>query len=115
MEAELDEEASEDQAELDADMLQQLTLSRTADGTQRIEGWLRMPVAAGQRTGNLHVAFCPPFAESPLVEAEQLDGPACRIKTALVLPHGARLDIKLAVAADEPQSVLVRFAAAAKG
>jgi hypothetical protein len=93
------------------DVLQQLTLSRSESGCQRLSGWLRLPVAAGQRLGNVHVAFCPPFPTTPEIEVEQLAGPACRIKTAQLLPYGARLEIKLATAAAEAGSVLLRFSA----
>ena len=57
------------------------------------------------------MAFCPPFAATPELEVEQLDGPEARIKTAQLLPYGARLDLKLAAAAEEPTSVLLQFSA----
>jgi hypothetical protein len=100
-----------DVAVLSEDITQQLTRSQAADGAEELSGWLRMAFAAGQRTGNLHVAFCPPFAATPQLEVEQLDGPEARIKTAQLLPHGARLDLKLAAAAEEPTSVLLQFSA----
>ncbi len=81
-----------------ADVLQQLTLRTTAEGGQELSGWLRLSLAAGQRTGSLHVAFCPSFDAAPQVQAEAVSGPGCRIKAAQVLPYGARLDVKL----DEP-------------
>ncbi|MGD0900758.1 MAG: hypothetical protein ABR915_23240 [Thermoguttaceae bacterium] len=96
------------------DVLQQLTLSRDAEGCQQLSGWLRLPLEAGQRSGNIHVAFCPPFAGVPEIEVEQLAGPQCSIKTAQVLPFGSRLELKLAAPAEGPESVLVRFAARAK-
>ncbi len=95
-----------------ADVLQQLTLRSTAEGGQEVSGWLRLGLAAGQRSGSLHVAFCPSFAELPRVEAEAVSGPGCRIKAAQVLPYGARLDVKLDEAAEEAQSVLLWFHAA---
>jgi hypothetical protein len=94
-----------------SDVLQQLMLSRSAAGGQRLAGWLRMPVAPGQRTGNLHVAFCPPFAKVPELVFEQVSGPACRVKAAQLLPYGVRLELKLATAATEADSVLLRFSA----
>ena len=111
------EEESEDLRTLEpaTDVLQQLTLSRAKDGSQQLAGWLRMPVGVGQRTGNLHVAFCPPFAKTPEIECEQLSGPPCRIKVAQRLLYGARLELKLAVAATEADSVLLRFSADVKG
>jgi hypothetical protein len=96
------------------DVLQQLTLSRDAEGRQQLSGWLRLPLEAGQRSGNLHVAFCPPFAEPPEVHFEQSGGPAGSIKAGQVLPYGARLEVKLAAPAQQPESVLVRFSAKTK-
>jgi hypothetical protein len=95
-----------------ADVLQQLTLRTTAEGGQELSGWLRLGLAAGQRTGSLHVAFCPSFGQAPQVQAEAVSGPDCRIKAAQVLPYGARLDVKLDEPAAENQSVLVWFFAA---
>ncbi len=67
-----------------------------------MSGWLRMPFAAGQRTGSVHVAFCPPLRATPELLVEQIGGPEARVKTAQLLPYGVRLDLKLAVAAEEP-------------
>lgn len=96
---------------IEEDVLQHLTRSRTAEGVEQLSGWLRMPFAAGQRTANIHVAFCPPFAQTPGLEVEQCDGPTVRIKTGQVLPHGARLDLKLAQASETPVAVVLEFAA----
>jgi hypothetical protein len=96
---------------LPEDITQQLTRTLASDGTEELSGWLRMVFAAGQRTGSLHVAFCPPFALTPELEIEQLDGPEARIKTAQLLPYGARLDLKLVAPAIEPATVLVQFSA----
>jgi hypothetical protein len=93
------------------EVTQQLTRRRAADGVEELSGWLRMPFAAGQRSGSVHVAFCPPFAATPALEVEQIDGPEARIKTAQLLPYGARLDLKLAAAAEQPTAVLLQFSA----
>jgi len=90
---------------------QQLTRSTTAQGGDMLCGVLRLDLAAGQRTGNLHVAFCPPFAGTPELSAVQLDGPEARIKIAQLLPYGARLDVKLIALTKEPAGVLVQFTA----
>jgi hypothetical protein len=96
---------------LPEDVTQQLTRSRAADGTDELSGWLRLAFAAGQRTGSLHVAFCPPFHGRPALEVEQFDGPEARIKTAQLLSYGVRLDLKLLAAAEEPTGVLLQFSA----
>lgn len=93
------------------EVVQQLTRSRAADGVESLTGWLRIPFAAGQRTGSVHVAFCPPFAATPELSVEQIGGPPSRVKTAQLLPYGVRLDLKLAAAAEETISVLLQFEA----
>ncbi|NQU23431.1 MAG: hypothetical protein HQ567_19290 [Candidatus Nealsonbacteria bacterium] len=94
-------------------VLQQFTRTRAADGSERLSGWLRAPFLAGQRTASVHVAFCPPFAVVPELSVEQVDGPPARVKTAQLLPQGARLDLKLASAAEEPHDVALEFSALA--
>jgi hypothetical protein len=100
-----------DAAVVPEDVTQQLTRSQATDGTEELSGWLRTAFAAGQRTRSIHVAFCPAFAATPELEVEQVDGPETRIKTAQLLPYGVRLDLKLAVAAEEPAAVLLQFSA----
>ena len=80
-------------------------------GPRNSAGWLRLSFAAGQRTGSVHVAFCPPLRVTPEMEVEQIEGPEARIKTAQVLPYGARFDLKLAAAAEQPTTVLLQFTA----
>ena len=94
-----------------AEVVQQLTRRQAADGAEELSGWLRLPFAPGQRTGNVHVAFCPPLRVTPEMAVEQIEGPDARIKTAQLLPYGARFDLKLAAAADEPTAVLLQFTA----
>ena len=93
------------------EVTQQLTRTQSADGAETLSGWLRVGLPSGQRTANVHVAFCPPFARTPTLEVAQTEGPRSRIKTVQLLPYGARLDLKLPRAADEPASVLLRFSA----
>jgi hypothetical protein len=94
---------------------QQLTRSTTAKGGDMLCGALRLDLAAGQRTGNLHVAFCPPFAGTPEITAVQADGPEARIKIAQLLPYGVRMDVKLSAPSDKPSAVLVQFSARQEG
>jgi MFS family permease len=103
-----------EEREPEADVLQQLTLRGTAEGGQELSGWLRVSLEAGQRTASLHVAFCPAFDNVPIVQAEPVSGPPCRIKAAQVLPYGARLEVKLDDPACNGESVLVWFHAASQ-
>jgi hypothetical protein len=93
------------------EVVQQLTRSRAADGSELLEGFLRLAFAPMQRTAIAHVAFCPPFPRVPRLEVRQLDGPAARVKTAQLLPYGVRLDLKLVVAAETSLAVLLQFSA----
>jgi hypothetical protein len=93
------------------EVMQQLTRSQAADGTEELFGWIRLPFAAGQRTGSIHIAFCPPLAVTPEVEVEQIEGPDARVKTAQLLPYGARFDLKLNAAAEDATTVVLQFMA----
>jgi hypothetical protein len=70
-----------------------------------------VPLAAGERSASVHLAFCPPFARAPRVELVQSDGPAARIKTVQVLPYGARFDLGFSAPAAEGDAVLLQFSA----
>jgi hypothetical protein len=96
------------------EVTQQLTRSQSADGVETLSGWLRVGLDPGQRSANVHVAFCPPFGRTPTLEVTQSAGPPSRIKTVQLLPFGARVDLKLTQAGDEPASVLLRFSAQSK-
>ncbi len=96
---------------LEQDVTQQLTRVESADGRDALGGWLRVPLPAGQRIGNVHVAFCPPFAYVPRTVVEQVEGPAARVKTVQVLPFGARFEVKLPKPAEESTQVVLRFGA----
>jgi hypothetical protein len=70
-----------------------------------------VPLSAGQRSSSVHVAFCPPFARTPKVALQQLDGPPARIRTVQLLPYGVRFDLKLAAVSEAAQSLLLEFSA----
>jgi hypothetical protein len=103
--------AEETEGSVGADVSQRLVRLRDAQGVDAIEGLVRVDFVAGERTAHGHVAFCPPFAATPQCDAEQVDGPAARIRVAQLLAHGVRFDVKLDVPAAEPTSVLVEFSA----
>ena len=90
---------------------QQIVRSLTPDGGEVLAGWMRVPMALGQRSTSVHLAFCPPFSRTPRVTVEQLEGPRARIKTVQLLPYGARFDLKLAAQSETAGTVLLRFSA----
>ena len=89
-------------------VLQQLTRSLAADGTESIHGTLFAEFAPGERTAILHVAFCPPFERLPTVDAEAEDGD---VKIAQVLHQGARLEARIPHASSTLRRVTVEFLA----
>jgi hypothetical protein len=93
------------------EVTQQIVRSFTADRGEVLSGWLRVPMAAGQRSTSVHLAFCPPFGRTPKVKVEQLGGPVARIKATQVLPYGARFDLKLAASGETAQTLLLQFSA----
>ncbi len=92
-------------------VVQHFTRRLDASGGEILQGWIRAPFVAGQRTTNVHVAFCPPFRRSPQLSVEQYEGPEARIKQAQILPHGARLDLKLTRATEEATRVTLAIRA----
>jgi len=98
----------------DEDITQQLVRSRSADGSEILSGWVRVSLAAGQRTASVHVAFCPPFARTPILTVDQIAGPPGRVKTIQLLPYGTRFDLKLPQSNEKPSSVLLQFSAQSK-
>ena len=103
-----------DDAELalaDSAVTQHLVRRLETTGEESISGFLRAAFIPGQQTVNLHVAFCPPVATILTCSAETIDGPAARVRVAQVLPHGARLEVKLDSPATELQHVLIEFSA----
>jgi len=93
------------------EVTQQMVRSLAPDGGELLAGWMRVPMALGQRSTSVHLAFCPPFSRTPRVKVEQLEGPRARIKTVQLLPYGARFDLKLAAQSDTAEIVLLRFSA----
>ena len=92
-------------------VLQQVVRVREADGGEAIRGWLLAEFVAGQRNATLHVGFCPPLERLPVVEAEMGDGPDAEVKVAQAFAHGARLEVRLASAAEEDCAVVVEMIA----
>ncbi len=107
-------ERDEGPAFLPAEVDQQWKRSTLEDGSQVVQGMVRVRFAAGQRTTSAHLAFCPPLAGSLELEFEQVDGPEARIQLGQLLPHGARLDIRLPQASPTPDSVVIDVAAQAR-
>jgi hypothetical protein len=86
---------------------QRTTRSRTSQGTDVLEGWLRCEFELGQRLASAHLAFCPPFSRAVQIDHRQLAGPESRVKISMLQPYGARFDVKLNNPCDQPVAVVI--------
>ena len=93
------------------EVTQQLTRRHDSDGRDLMLGYLRGGFEPGERSQNLHVAFCPPFEGTPALAVHQMSGPPVAIKLAQVETYGARLELKLAAKTGQTESVVVQFEA----
>lgn len=90
---------------------QRLSRLRTDAGEDRLEGWVRLECAPGQRSDVVHLAFCPPFGQTPVLGVQCGSGPSARFKVTQLLPYAARIEVKLDALPQEPVSVMVLFTA----
>ncbi len=96
---------------LPGDVSQQMTRTQSAQDGDTMAGVLRAMFQPGERSRNLHVAFCPPMPSRPTVEVIQLSGPRTRVKAADVQPFGVRFDLRLVTASQQEENVLIHFEA----
>ena len=94
-----------------ADVYQQTTRGRDAEGGDVMSGYARADFVAGQRFAAVHLAFCPPFARRPSITVDQADGPPVRIKPTQQAAFGTRLELKLDAMPSEATSVVIEFVA----
>jgi hypothetical protein len=106
--AEADEPIDEED-EIGADVIQQMTRSRNSDGVEVISGVLRAEFAPGERTQNLHVAFCPPLTYEPAVITHQLGGSPLTIKIGQSEIFGTRIELRRPEAASTSESATICF------
>ena len=106
---ELAAEADDEADDADEHVMQQLTRVHDATYGEMMYGTLRADLEPNQRSSSLHVAFCPPFAKVPQMDVEQAAGPEAQVKIGQLLAYGARIDLRLDEATDEPQSVIVEL------
>ncbi|MDZ4820579.1 MAG: hypothetical protein SGJ20_16560, partial [Planctomycetota bacterium] len=95
----------------DGSVWQQWTRIHAEDGSQSIQGLVKVPFPGLAETAVYHVAFCPSLAAEPTIEAEQVDGPECRIRVTHAYTYGARFELKRNLPVDQPCVVEFEFAA----
>jgi len=104
-------ECDDQELSVSAEVSQQITRSESPSSGDTIAGVLRAVFQPGERTRNLHVAFCPPLPTRPEVEVAQLSGPGTRVRAADVQPFGVRFDLRMTAVSVQPENVLIHFVA----
>lgn len=92
-----------------ANLLQQIVRTRQASG-EAIHAVLRAEFQPGEQTHVLHVAFCPPLADAPRLEAFVTGEMDADVKITAAYGFGARLEVQLSQPAQQPRSVMVELA-----
>ena len=92
---------------LDPSIDQLIIRSQDEQGRPVIFGKVRGHFAVGERTKNLHLAFCPPFTAAPQVSAELAEGPDADVQVGQAIQAGTRIDIKLVEIPSEPVSLVI--------
>jgi len=94
-------------------LTQWLTRKQLDDGSEEVEGMIRLELAAGQTQRSAHVSFSPPLAVTPEIECEPLSDGEVEAIVGDVYPHGFRVDIRRGRAAAEAAVVEIGFQAIA--
>lgn len=67
---------------------------RHEDDRDVIEGTVRVSFPVGLRDATIHLAFAPPFAFTPAIEFEPVEGDDWEIKVEAVFPYGVRVRVR---------------------
>jgi len=74
--------------------VQWLSRSRQTDGTEVVEGMLRLELAEGQKQVSGHVVFTPSLSSVPEIECEPIGAYEIEASVGEVYPHGFRVDVR---------------------
>lgn len=122
-EAEFDSESAESLAVLAPfipandrqQLIHWLTRKREKDGTEIVEGMVRLELAAGQTQRSAHIAFTPALNSTPEMECEPLGEVEVEAVLGDVYPHGFRVDIRRIGSSRDTQTVEIGFHAISTG
>ncbi len=102
---------SADHAEPEEQLTQWLSRKQDEQGTDIVEGMVRLELAAGQIQKAAHVAFTPSFSSVPQMECEPLGDAEVEVIVGDVYPHGFRVEIRRTDSNREATEVEVGFQA----
>ncbi len=97
----------------DEQVVQWLSRKRQSDGSEVLEGMLRLEMAVGQKQMSAHAVFTPSLASHPEIECEPLGDADVEATIGEVYPHGFRVDVRRNTNADKPLAVEIGFQAVA--
>ncbi|TWT62641.1 hypothetical protein [Rubinisphaera italica] len=97
----------------DEQVIQWLSRKRQSDGSEVLEGMLRLEMAAGQKQMSAHAVFTPSLSSHPEIECEPLGDADVEASIGEVYPHGFRVDVRRNTNADKPLAVEIGFQAVA--
>ena len=94
-------------------ILQTMTRSLAADGSETIAGTLHIEIAVGEREHIAHIPFEPALAEKPELTVDANGIFAARVTPAAIHNYGTRLEIRLNEPAEEQGVVEISYRATA--
>jgi hypothetical protein len=119
-----------------AGFMQEVVRVRGEDGAEAVYGVLRAEFVPGQRNAVVHVGFCPALERAPVVTVERVErergresfatgtspglgnrqsqkipDPGAEVRVVQAFCHGARLEVRLARAAEDDCAVMVEVMA----
>lgn len=74
---------------------QEFRRTKTPEGAEAFEGYVKIDWEPGQKTTVLNIPFAPPFSECPEIYCEPNDGCPSRTKVAECRPFGTRIEVRL--------------------
>jgi hypothetical protein len=93
-------------------LLQRFERYTLQDQSDCLRGRLSLTVPAGARAAHGHIGFCPPFAETPVVDVTtDCDSVEAIVSAAEVLPWGVRVECRLDEPAEEAFEIPVDLVA----
>ena len=100
-------EPAEPAEAIPANMTQQLTRVREANGGESLHALARAEVPAGDRLAVVHLALCPPLDGAPELTAHAIDADDAEVKITTAETYGVRLEVRLPTATPEARQILV--------
>jgi hypothetical protein len=107
----VDEFIDDETEDSDTSILQSITRRLLDDGSEAVEGSVRLYFGPGERTAAAHVAFTPPLSDRPRVECQALSDFDGRVRIGVAQSYGLRIEARRSEPARDAVFVDVGFSA----